>query len=451
MNKPATLVVGKVVKCKNLPEKVIKKLKKDLCFRNPAYDEAVKMGRQIPASVLPFILYYEQHREDFTVPKGYLHIIEKALKQHNTRYTIKTNLAPVQRLDVEFQGELRPYQEKAVKDLLKYPYNFLSAAPASGKTCMACYLIAARKRNTLIVVHNKELLYQWQDRIKQFLNYDCGLIGDGKYNIKPITVAIINTAKNKYPQFQDKFNFLICDEAHRILAPTWLELCLNMKCHYHTGLSGSCYRRDNLNKPLFYIMGPLLHTVDPKDLGGAVLKPDIIKVQTPFTCLSHLEYAKKLGLLVQDPIRNGMLLRTVIRDINKYNSQGLLVSDRIAHCEIMVAAFRKKGYSAAVLSSKMPAGERTRIVKQVRAGKIQVLCSSFALISEGFDVDSLSFLCLATPAKFKGRILQTGSRILRPSASGVNPRIYDFRDNAVKTLMYSGFARDKVYKNLGWI
>ena len=43
--------------------------------------------------------------------------------------------------------------------------------------------VAARKQPVLILVHTKELLYQWQDRIKTFLNVDAGLVGAGIHKI----------------------------------------------------------------------------------------------------------------------------------------------------------------------------------------------------------------------------------------------------------------------------
>ncbi len=50
---------------------------------------------------------------------------------------------------------------------------------------MALAIIAARQQATLIMVHTKELLYQWQAQIKSFLGVEVGLIGAGKLEIKP--------------------------------------------------------------------------------------------------------------------------------------------------------------------------------------------------------------------------------------------------------------------------
>jgi len=90
--------------------------------------------------------------------------------------------------------------------------------------------------------------------------------------------------------------------------------------------------------------------------------------------------------------------------------------------------------------------ERARIVGDVRNRKVQILISTLSLIGEGFDAPNLTALFLTTPIKFKGRLIQTCGRILRPEKNK-NPRIYDFRDTNVKLLRYGGINRDKIYKD----
>ena len=48
----------------------------------------------------------------------------------------------------------------------------LSATTAFGKTVFAIGMIAKRKVNTLILVHNKALLEQWKERLESFLKID---------------------------------------------------------------------------------------------------------------------------------------------------------------------------------------------------------------------------------------------------------------------------------------
>jgi small basic protein (TIGR04137 family) len=137
----------------------------------------------------------------------------KWIKQNNYEVKIidKTLLLP--KIDIKFHGKLREYQELAVNEMVnRYPVGVLEANTGAGKTVIATGIIAKRKQPTLIIVHSKELLYQWQEAIKTFLHYDCGLLGDRKNDIKDITVGIINTVKNKIDELTPRFGMVICDE-----------------------------------------------------------------------------------------------------------------------------------------------------------------------------------------------------------------------------------------------
>ena len=60
--------------------------------------------------------------------------------------------------NVSFQGSLQPGQEKATITMLEHEIGILGAATGFGKTVLGTYLIAARKVNTLILVHNREIM-----------------------------------------------------------------------------------------------------------------------------------------------------------------------------------------------------------------------------------------------------------------------------------------------------
>lgn len=61
-------------------------------------------------------------------------------------------------IDVAFAGALRDRQPEAVDKVLEHDEGILCAGTAFGKTAAAAYLMAARKRNTLVLVHRAQLL-----------------------------------------------------------------------------------------------------------------------------------------------------------------------------------------------------------------------------------------------------------------------------------------------------
>ena len=68
--------------------------------------------------------------------------------------------------------------------MLRKDFGTLKAPTGAGKTVMALSLIAERKQPALIIVHTRELLNQWIERIETFLGIPknkIGIIGGDNY------------------------------------------------------------------------------------------------------------------------------------------------------------------------------------------------------------------------------------------------------------------------------
>jgi len=449
--------IGKGVTFRNLPQKAKKKLYSELTFDNPEYLSAVRHGVWVGSDVPAKLYFFAVSREKDIIwtPRGYIWVMKRWLKQHNYKVKIDDRTLLLPPINFQFKGELRDYQKIAVGDVVRrYPIGVLEAATGSGKTVTAIGIIAMRKQPTLIICHTKELLYQWQEAIKKFLDYECGLIGDGKFVIKDITVGIINTVKNKIDELSNRFGHIIIDECHRAPASTWTETLTEFSAKYFLGLSATVYRNDGLGKAIFVHIGPNTHKVDREMLEdvGAVLKPQIILVKTSykygrgFGDEQGVSYASIISDLTKNEARNSFICDTISDDLKQNKQNILVVSDRVSHCEEIAHRLKKMNIKAHTLSGKVNAKDRKEIIEDVRSGKCPVLISTLSLIAEGFDSPNLSALFLVTPIKFSGRLIQIVGRILRPEEGKV-PRVYDFRDENVKVLRYSGFARNKIYKS----
>ena len=73
-------------------------------------------------------------------------------------------------LEVSFVGELRPEQRSAAESMLVHETGVLAATTAFGKTVVAAWLIAQRGVNTLVLVHRRQPLDQWVERLSAFLD-----------------------------------------------------------------------------------------------------------------------------------------------------------------------------------------------------------------------------------------------------------------------------------------
>jgi superfamily II DNA or RNA helicase len=96
----------------------------------------------------------------------------------------------------------------------------LSSGTAFGKTVVAAWVIAARKTNTLVLVHRRQLLDQWRERLSIFLNLplkSIGQIGAGRRkSTGKIDVAVIQSLNRKgvVEDVVAEYGQVIVDECH---------------------------------------------------------------------------------------------------------------------------------------------------------------------------------------------------------------------------------------------
>ena len=203
----------------NMSGTLLETLKDKLTIDNPKYHAAKKYGRWIGKNFQQQLFLYDIDEKGITFPRGYAAQAVNLCKKHMGQSPrIVDNRRKLAEINLDFQGELRPYQQEAEKIILQRHFGVLVAGTGSGKTVMALSVMAKRRQPTLILLHSKELMYQWQERISQFLGIEAGLIGDSKFDIQPVSVAIVNTARKRLNELVPHFGHLIVDECHRVPA-----------------------------------------------------------------------------------------------------------------------------------------------------------------------------------------------------------------------------------------
>ncbi len=117
------------------------------------------------------------------IPKEVFRGALELLNEINAAHEIVDERNSGKAIRTKFLGTLSKDQKPAVKALLAHDTGILSAATGFGKPVLAPHVIAKRKRNTLILVHRKQLRGQWIARLQTFLALDyidIGQIGGGK-------------------------------------------------------------------------------------------------------------------------------------------------------------------------------------------------------------------------------------------------------------------------------
>ena len=319
---------------------------------------------------------------------------------------------------------------------------------------MALYMIVRRKQPALIVVHTKDLAYQWIDRIGQFLGIsrdDVGFIGDGKVKMgEKITVALVQTLYKCAEDVSKHIGFLIVDECHRCPSRTFTEAVTEFDSRYMLGLSATPFRRDNLSRLIFWHLGDVHHKIDQRRLveSGDVLAAEIVVRETDFKPYYDPvnEYSKMLSELVMDDRRNRLIASDIEKEVQNNDGVCLVLSDRKKHCETLQALLRYRyKISSELLTGDLSSNERRAVLDRLDQGDVKVLIATGQLVGEGFDRKDLSPLFLATPIKFRGRVLQYLGRVLRPAPGKRTARVYDYVDVHVDVLKAAARARQKTY------
>ena len=242
-----------------LPETLRDQIRRKLTLPNPRWLENERMGRW-NWNTPKILKFYTQTRSgNLIVPRGYCRQAISLCRQHGIAYTIVDRRRMLPPVDFSFQATLRPFQARAVEAMLAKEFGTLSAPTGSGKTVMALHIIAIRRQPTLIIVHTKELAFQWIDRIETFLGIpaaEVGLIGGGKLVVgSKVTVALVQSLFKCTATVSPRIGHVVVDECHRTPSRTVTEAVVEFDARYMLGLSATPWRRDKLSKLIFWHLG----------------------------------------------------------------------------------------------------------------------------------------------------------------------------------------------------
>ena len=452
VNNPLKMTVAADCLVENISRELEDALKKYLTIDNPEYLAAKKYGRWIGKKLKPQLKYYESLPRGLRFPRGFANQAVLLCRQiMGASPEIIDRRRLLAETDLEFHGILRPYQRQAVAAVSQHSFGVLEAGTGSGKTVMALAVIALRRQPALVIVHTKELLYQWRQRAEEYLRCPVGILGDGKADIQPLTIAIVNSARKRVTELAPLFGHLVVDECHRVPASLFTDVVSAFDCHYQLGLSATAFRRDSgMTQLIYFFMGDRVHKVDQEELAasGAIVRPELIRRATAFTFNYQGEYQEMIKALVIHEGRNRQILDDILWETTRPGAGiALVVSDRVSHCQLFTERLAAHGLRVALLTGQQTPEQRATVVAQVRDGELQVLVATIQLIGEGFDCPGLTSLFLTTPITFEGRLLQIIGRIMRPAA-GKQARVFDYVDEAVPALRRSAWNRRQVLEDL---
>jgi superfamily II DNA or RNA helicase len=330
--------------------------------------------------------------------------------------------------DYQLENKLKIYEHLEVSKSV-----MLQMPTGTGKTRLFASIVKdihnlsikdKKAYKVLILAHRNELIKQISENVGVQYGIAHGKIMSKNWeeDYYPTQVASVQTLIRRLDKWGDKkFDFIIIDEAHHALAPTYVKICNEFPEAKVLGVTATPYR---MSKSSFRSMFDELIVSESisefikkgylSEYEYYSIKPSS-KIQNLVNNISEFDfdgdYAEKAlsNTFDKDKIRAN-LLDTYFKYAD--GKKGIVYTINKRHNEHVCNMFIDAGIIAKAIDSDTNHEERNRIVKDFKNGNIQILCN-VNIFSEGFDCPDVEFIQLARPTKSLSMYLQQVGRGFR--------------------------------------
>ncbi len=445
-----------------LPQSMQDQLIRLAAFENPEFYRAQAM--RLPTYTKPRLICCAEEIGGFiALPRGCLDDVVALLGQYGIAAQLEDERSIGQPLEATFEGELTGAQREAAEAILACDCGVLSAATAFGKTVIGAWLIANRGVNTLVLVHRRQLMDQWRERLAAFLDVppaQIGLIGGGRARpTGTIDVAVIQSLNRKgvVTDLVAGYGQVVVDECHHVSAFSFERVMREVKARYVVGLTATPVRRDGHQPIITMQCGPIRYRTDAKS--QAAERPFEHRVVTRSTAFALSADEGESGIqaiysaLASDPDRNALIVNDVLAAVEAGRSP-LVLTERTEHRDRLAATLAESLDHVLVMSGGLSSKARRAIAEALAAtpdDAPRVLAATGRCIGEGFDDSRLDTLFLAMPVAWRGTLQQYAGRLHRTHAGKAEVLIYDYVDEAVPVLARMHGKRLAGYRAMGYM
>ena len=454
------------VKCVNVFRRIA-------AFRNPEFYE--KQGMRLSTYNIPRIISCSEMTDDYlALPRGCEDAVSDILTQHGVKVMISDKTNHGHNINVTFRGELREEQQKAIEAFAQHNIGTLSATTAFGKTVFAIGMIAKRKVNTLILVHNKALLEQWKERLETFLKIDetieetkrgkkkkssvIGSLHAGKNSLHGvIDIALIQSclSDGEAKPFVKNYGMVIVDECHHVSSVSFEQVLRQVTATYVYGLTATPIRKDGHQPIIFMQCGKIRFTSDAKSqMENQTFKRLLIPRFTSFRSITSdsKTYVQVTQDLSEDKIRNEFIVEDVRIAIQEGHTP-LVLTTRTAHVKALAQMLMSFADHVIQLIGADSTKEKRIALQNLQSIPISeslVIVATGKYVGEGFDYPRLDTLFLTMPIAWKGNVEQYAGRLHREYDGKTEVRIYDYVDIHVPLCDSMYRKRLKGYSKAGY-
>lgn len=448
-----TITLSNVVKVykSGLTIELVNFLKEHLNFSSSEFIIKNKIGANTYGTNRFFKLITETESE-LLIPKGFVGKLIRHCTENNINFKFSDNRRKLKEVYFNFNTQLRDNQIPILAATEKKDIGVIVAPPGSGKTVVALKIIKEKQQPALIIVHRKQLLEQWIERIEAFLGIpknEIGKVSDGKLKVgEKITIATIQSLTKQIESENESkittsFGIVIVDECHHIPATSFSNVISKLESYYTYGLTATPFRKYNDGKLIFIHLGEIIAEIKPIENRKS---PKVIvrntSLEVPFDIKTD-KFETLSKILIHDSTRNKQILEDVFKELQN-NNRVVIISERREHIDSL-HQFLKQKFEVISLSGEDSNSSRNGKWKQIKTGNYQVLITTGQFFGEGTDIQNVNCLFLVYPFSFEGKLIQYIGRVQR---SEVVPTIYDYRDNKIEYLNKLFLKRNTYYRKI---
>jgi superfamily II DNA or RNA helicase len=446
-----------------LPPSLIARLIRVAAFQNPEFYAAQAMRRSTHDKPR-IISCAELTSHHVALPRGCLNAVLDLLASLGITVTIEDCRFSGEAIPLAFTGSLRSDQESAITALLPHDTGVLAATTAFGKTILAIRMMAERGRNTLILVHRRQLMDQWIERLTAFSTMPrdaIGVIGGGRRKPKgQVDVALIQSLvrKGEVADIVGNYGHLVVDECHHLSAVSFELVARRSKARYILGLSATVTRKDGHHPIIVMQCGPVRHRVDARTEAAKRPFDHVVRIRdTNFQLQTTLgtpapSIQDVLKELVDDEARNDLIFDDVLCALEEGRSP-VVITERTAHLETIAKRLEHFARHVVVLRGGQSEKQRRDIAARLAAiphAEERVIVATGRYLGEGFDDSRLDTLFLTMPIAWKGTLAQYAGRLHRLNDAKREVIIYDYADMKVPVLARMAAKRRVGYQAIGY-
>ena len=356
--------------------------------------------------------------------------------------------------------ELRPYQAAALAAWrVAGGRGLIVRPPGAGKTRVATAAIAATGLPALCVVPTRVLMHQWIGALRAVCSpHHLGCLGDGRREVRRVTVATSESAYRHMDRIGDRFGLLVVDEAHHFGAGVRDEALEMAVAPFRLGLTATPPDEAPLAR-LEILLGPIVFRRVVDDLTGRYLAEyERITLHLDLTPAERLEYEREMsafrevhraffrlapgaswtdfakaanrspaGLRAMASLRRAR--RVLAYPAAKSRMVTELLRQHAASKVLLFTADNETAYRVAREQLVMPItcdigrAERAAALERFRRGELRALVSA-RVLNEGVDVPDADVAVVIGGSHGAREHVQRIGRVLRP-APGKRAAVYE--------------------------